>query len=253
MQSLRPVLNRLTLRVATGFTGNVVQGVLKELVIKYNANRYWNNLIMGSINKAPNPHLRWEKTRDVKVALDFGLFGDRVTGLVEGYWRKSTDVISRVRVVSSTGYNAQSYNASDIENKGVEATLGVKVIDRRDYRLSFSGNIAWNRNVLSKFSSPSGTISEGKYVGYPLESIFGGKELGIDPYDGIYMYKLRPDAVVKEASDLKSIVNYRYYLGTSIAPITEGLPCVSVIRICHAVSEVLILSGQRLETRFLLP
>ena len=222
MQSLRPVLNRLTLRVATGYTGNVVQGVLKELVIKYNANRYWNNLIMGSINKAPNPHLRWEKTRDVKVALDFGLFGDRVTGLVEGYWRKSTDVISRVRVVSSTGYNAQSYNASDIENKGVEATLGVKVIDRRDYKLSFSGNIAWNRNVLSKFSSPSGTISEGKYVGYPLESIFGGKELGIDPYDGIYMYKLRPDAVVKEASDLKSLVNYRYYLGTSIAPITGG-------------------------------
>ena len=32
--------------------------------------------------------------------------------------------------------------------------------------------------MLSKFSSPSGTISEGKYVGYPLESIFGGKELG---------------------------------------------------------------------------
>ena len=93
-----------------------MQGTLKELVIKYNTSRYWNNLIMGSINKAPNPHLRWEKTRDMKVALDFGLFDDRVTGLVEGYWRKSTDVISRVRVVSSTGYNAQSYNASDIEN-----------------------------------------------------------------------------------------------------------------------------------------
>lgn len=31
-----------------------------------------------------------------------------------------------------------------------------------------------------------------------------------------------PDAVVNEASDLKSIVNYRYYLGTSIAPITGG-------------------------------
>lgn len=120
----------------------------------------------------------------MKVALDFGLFDDRVTGLVEGYWRKSTDVISRVRVVSSTGYNAQSYNASDIENKGVEATLGVKVIDRRDYKLSFSGNIAWNRNVLSKFSSPSGTVSEGKYVGYPLESILVEKNWGLIPMTG---------------------------------------------------------------------
>ncbi|MFR7810792.1 MAG: hypothetical protein ACLU4J_15795 [Butyricimonas paravirosa] len=42
MQSLHPVLSRLTLRVATGFTGNVVQGTLKELVIKYNTSRYWN-------------------------------------------------------------------------------------------------------------------------------------------------------------------------------------------------------------------
>lgn len=108
--------------------------------------------------------------------------------------------------------------------------------------------------MLSKFSSPSWEpSSEGKYVGYPLESIFGGKELGIDPYDGIYMYKLRPDAVVNEASDLKSLVNYRYYLGTSIAPSRAGLLYVSVIRICHAVLEVPILSGQRLTTRFLLP
>lgn len=221
MQPLKPVLNRLTLRVATGYTGNVVQGILKNLVVKYNT-KYWNNHVTGSIGTAPNPKLRWEKTRDVKVALDFGLFGDRITGLVEGYWRRSSDVISRVRVVSSTGYNSQSYNASEIDNKGVEATLGVKIIDTDDWKLSFTGNIAWNRNVLSKFSSPNGTVSEGKYVGYPQASIFGGKEMGIDPYDGVYTYYMRPDAKIEKASDLKTLVNYRYYLGTSVAPIAGG-------------------------------
>ena len=221
MQSLKPVLNRLTLRVSTGYTGNVVQGILKNLVITYNS-KYWNEQLTGKVGTAPNPKLRWEKTRDVKLALDFGLFDDRLTGLVEAYWRKSSDVISRVRVVSSTGYNAQSYNSTEIENKGVEGTLGLRIVDGLNFKWNLTANIAWNRNVLSDYSSPNGTISEGKYVGYPLESIFGGKQIGIDPYDGVYMYQLRPDAVVNKASDLKTLVNYRYYLGTSIAPVTGG-------------------------------
>ena len=221
MQALKPVLNRMTLRVATGYTGNVVPGILKYLVIKDGA-KYWHNHATGSIQTAPNPKLRWEKTRDMKVALEFGLFGERITGLVEGYWRRSSDVISRVRVVSSTGFNAQSYNSTEIENKGVEATLGVKIINTRDFKWHFSGNIAWNRNVLSKYSSPNGTVSEGKYVGYPLDAIFGGKEMGIDPYDGVYTYYMRPDAKIEQASDLKTLVNYRHYLGTSIAPIAGG-------------------------------
>ena len=85
--SIEPYISRLTLRVAGGYTGNVVQGVYKQLVIKYGSS-YWNGEKTGSIDKAPNPRLRWEKTRDMKVALDFGLFGDRVSGLVEGYYRK---------------------------------------------------------------------------------------------------------------------------------------------------------------------
>lgn len=221
MQSLKPVLSRLTLRVSTGYTGNVVQGILKNLVITYNS-KYWNEQLTGKVGTAPNPKLRWEKTRDIKLALDFGLFDDRISGLVEAYWRKSSDVISRVRVVSSTGYNAQSYNSTEIENKGVEGTLGIKIVNNRDFKWNLTANVAWNRNVLSRYSSPNGTISEGKYVGYPLESIFGGKQIGIDPYDGVYMYQLRPDAVINKASDLKTLVNYRYYLGTSIAPVTGG-------------------------------
>lgn len=221
-QSLKPTLSHLTLRVSAGFTGNVVAGALKELVIEFDDRDSWNGMPVGEVQTAPNPHLRWEKTRDLKAALDFGLFDDRVSGLVEAYWRKSMDVITRTMVVSTTGFTGQAHNTSEIENKGVEGTLGVQIIDGRDLKLRMNANVAWNRNVLSKYVSPTGAISEGKYEGYPLESIFGGKEIGIDPYYGIYMYQLRPDAEISSASDLNKTANYRYYLGTSTAPFTGG-------------------------------
>ncbi len=222
MEGIRPVLNRLTLRVATGFTGNVVPGKMKNLVIDYNKYRKWNELPMGEVNIAPNPHLRWEKTRDFKVALDFGLFNDRVSGIVETYFRKSMNVISAVKMVSTTGFNTLSYNSSEIKNKGIEATIRTKIIDGHDFRLGLNANLAWNRNYLSKYFSQTGAIKDGKYVRYPINSIFAGKELRIDPYDGLYTYELRPDAVVNTANDLRTLVNYRYYLGTSIAPFTGG-------------------------------
>ena len=222
MQGLKPTLSRLTLRASTGFTGNVVQGTLKELVVEFDEYDNWNGMQMGDVGTAPNPRLRWEKTRDLKVALEFGLFDDRVTGLVEGYWRKSMDVITRTMMVSTTGFSGQAHNSSEIENKGVEGTLGVRVVDGRDFKFNVNANVAWNRNVLSKYMSTTGAINEGKYVGYPLEAIFAGKEIGIDPYYGIYMYQLRPDAVIEDAGDLNTIANYRYYLGTSIAPWTGG-------------------------------
>ncbi len=222
MQGLQPTLNRLTLRASTGFTGNVVTGTLKKLVIDFEENKNWNGMQMGSVGTAPNPHLRWEKTRDMKVAVDFGLFNDRVSGVLEGYWRKSMDIITRTMMVSTTGFTGQAHNTSEIENKGIEGSLRVKVIDSKDFKFSVNANLAWNRNVLSKYISPTGAISDGKYVDYPLESIFGGKELGVDPYYGIYMYQLRPDANISVASDLNKIVNYRHYLGTSVAPLTGG-------------------------------
>ena len=222
MAALQPYISRLTLRVAGGYTGNVVQGVYKQLVIKYGSS-YWNGEKTGSIDKAPNPRLRWEKTRDMKVALDFGLFGDRVSGLVEGYYRKSFDIISNSALSSTTGFKSIVYNASDIVNKGIEGTLRVAALKTRDFGIDVGANVAWNYNKLARFRTSNGaTLVDGRFEGYPQDGIYGGKLLGIDPWTGLYLYKLRPDADIKETSDLNEVKNYRYYIGTQNAPVTGG-------------------------------
>ncbi len=220
IKALDPVISRLSLRAAMGYTGNIVKSVNKELVLNYST-IYWNGLRTGSLSSAPNPNLRWEKTRDMKIALDFGLFNERLSGLVEAYYRKSSDVVSTVDVLYTTGFSGQAYNISEIKNKGIEGTLRVNVLDGRDFKFSFAGNIAWNRNVLSRYSRER-TILNGRYEGFPLESVFGGRYTGIDPRDGVYTYELRPDAQIYKGTDLQVVDNYRYYLGTSVSPVTGG-------------------------------
>lgn len=222
MTPLRKVVSRLIVRASGGFTGNVVQGVDKKLVLKIGTTS-WNNINTATIKTAPNPRLRWEKTKDAKVSIDLGLLKDRLTVLLDAYYRKSTDVISTSAIVSTTGFSSIKYNASDIVNKGVELTVSGKPLLTRDWEIGLGANMAWNRNYLSRYRSSTGGISDGRYVGYPVASVFQGKAIGIDPYTGMYVYQLRPDAHISNQSDLRLTENYRYYRGTANAPYTGGL------------------------------
>ena len=99
--------------------------------------------------------------------------------------------------------------------------MRVKILDGKDFKFNVAGNIAWNRNILSKYSKKR-VIQDGRYEGFPLESVFAGRYTGIDPRDGVYTYELRPDAQIYKGTDLQAVDNYRYYLGTSISPVTGG-------------------------------
>ena len=238
-------MSRLSLRAAMGYTGNIVKSVKKELVLGYSTN-YWEGLRTGSVSSAPNPKVRWEKTRDMKLALDFGLFDDRITGVVEGYYRKSTDLVSSVDMVSTTGFVNQPYNTSTVVNKGLEGTLRVKVLDRKAYGLTLGGNIALNRNKLTKFERDGESIMmDGKYEGYPLDAVFTGRYTGIDPRDGVYTYELRPDAQIYKGSDLQVPDNYRYYRGTSVAPVTGGFSLEARYRSLRLSASAYLSSGAK--------
>lgn len=225
MENLQPVISRLSLKLATGYTGNINKSVSPQLIMNYNTSfRKTDKDVyrMGSIGNAPNPNLRWEKTRDMKVGLDFGLFNNRITGLAEAYYRLSTDVVSQVSVSTTTGFSSQGFNTSSIENKGVEFTLSTMNVKTEDFQFRSSVNIAWNQNKLKEYEVPEGTVSGNNYVGYPLGSVFAGKMTGIDPETGLYTFKLRPDAEINSQKDLTNSNNYLFYLGTSSAPVTGG-------------------------------
>ena len=77
-------------------------------------------------------------------------------------------------------------------------------------------------NKVLKYDSPDKLTASTRYwVGYPADALFIGKLDGLN-YEGLYQFQLRPDAVLQEVKDYQRADNYRYYLGTTIAPYTGG-------------------------------
>lgn len=225
MQKLKPVISSLSVRTAFGYTGNINKSVYPQLVMDYLKNfrktdtDYYR---MGNIKNAPNANLRWEKTRDMKLSVDVGFFNDRLRLNGEIYKRTTTDAVSDLTTPYTTGFRTQSYNTSTLSNAGAELSVYAGVIQAKDWRLSVSANIAYNRNKLVKYVAGSSSLAGQSYEGYPLGAIFSGKATGIDSRLGLITYEPRPDAVFETVSDRNKSDNYLYYLGTSNAPTNGG-------------------------------
>ena len=225
MQPLVPWLSSLSLRGAFGYTGNINRSVYPRLVMTYSSLfRKSDDQVyrMGSIGNAPNPHLRWEKTRDTKISIDMGLFNDRLRIQGELYDRRTRDAVSSVPVVYTTGFSSQSFNTSEILNQGAELSISATPLRTKEWHLTIGANIAWNRNKLLKYNPPTVSMFNSTYEGYPIGAVIAGKVQGIDPSLGIYTYEVRPDASMNTAADRNKTQNYAFYLGTANAPTNGG-------------------------------
>jgi TonB-linked SusC/RagA family outer membrane protein len=114
-----------------------------------------------------NPKLKWETTVTRNIGIDFGFFNQRLSGTVELYKNTTKDLLIRATIPSSTGYTTQYRNIGQTSNRGLEITLEGTIIDRKDFMLSASFNIGFNKNHIDdlgevkKWTQSSGWASAG--------------------------------------------------------------------------------------------
>lgn len=225
MQSLKPFVSTLTMRVSTGYTGNVNKSAYPYFIMKYQP-RFRKtdseNQRIGQISTPPNPKLRWEKTRDVNLGVELGLLDDRVKFTTEVYDRYTSDAVTSVPVVSANGFVDQSYNTSELRNQGIELSLHTTLVKTQDWTLRANANVGMNRNKLVKFVEERPSYDKKNIEGYPLGSLFSGKVEGVDPVLGMYTYARRPDAQIDTPEGRQDPQNYLFYLGTENPPINGG-------------------------------
>ncbi|APZ45415.1 SusC/RagA family protein [Polaribacter reichenbachii] len=96
-----------------------------------------------------NPDLKWETTVTQNIGLDFNLFGGKVTGSVEAYKNLTQDLLYLAEVPQSTGYANQYRNLGEIENKGIEGSLNLSILEEKNYGLSLTVNASANKNNIN--------------------------------------------------------------------------------------------------------
>ncbi len=150
MQGTSSWLDDLKLRLSYGTAGNNNIPV-GQLAQEYSAkSTTWINGV--STYWAPskvmaNPDLKWETTITRNVGLDFTMFGSKLTGTIDAYWNTTKDLLIEFPV-SGTGYDTQYRNMGETSNKGVELSLTWNAIDKKNFGLSLSGNIGFNKTKI---------------------------------------------------------------------------------------------------------
>src|SRR4029079_15030898 len=122
----------------------------------------------------PNPELGWENTDVVNLGLDFSLLRNRITGSVDFYKSKTSDIIVTKSLPISNGANSITTNAAKAEGKGVEVVLSTINIDRGGFRWSTDINWSLSREEITALEEPGKVrdIANGWFVGSPLNVIY---------------------------------------------------------------------------------
>jgi hypothetical protein len=90
-----------------------------------------------------------EKTREIEVGFESGLFSNTVSTEFTYYHRRTTDALMSVRQIPSLGgWNSQTANVGVLQNKGVELAINATVIDRADFGLDLGGTLYTNNSLV---------------------------------------------------------------------------------------------------------
>ncbi len=92
----------------------------------------------------PNPDLRPETTRSTELGFDSRFFNDRLRLSFSYYKTNTFDQIFSTPAPSGSGISSRFQNGGDIQNTGVEVTLGATIFNTEDFSWDLDLNFAKN-------------------------------------------------------------------------------------------------------------
>ena len=193
-----PVFNMLKLKASYGSQGNDAIGMYRYTDL-YSVTNDGNDGISIVFSQKGNPNITWETNANLNVGAEFGLWQDRLSGSVDFFYRKTTDMLFSVPVAPSMGYSSYYDNIGDMANTGVEVVLNGDIVRTPNVVWSIGANLTWVKNkVLSLPESRkdrvvdghAGFISGSTFLaeGLPLNTLYIHEWAGVNPETGEGMW-----------------------------------------------------------------
>jgi TonB-linked SusC/RagA family outer membrane protein len=134
--------------------------------------------------QAANPALKWETTKEANVGIDFGFFGDKLSGSFDYFSRRTEGILIVPPIASAVGEGQQRFlNGASTSNKGWEFTLGyAKTFDSGLY-FNVTTNFAATKNKVTDLPKEVRTAYAGtaqnSIIGHSQYEVFGYKTNGL--------------------------------------------------------------------------
>ncbi len=180
------VFSSLALRAAWGESGNQsfpAGAALERYQYSSNGNQ--------SVVNFPNASLKWETVSSKDVGVDFGFFGGRLTGIIDWFDKKTTDVLyaATYPLPAPSGVYWTNLNGH-VSNKGVEFSLNAVIIKKQDFSWTLGGNVTYVKNLF--VYPPAGTaplVLTGQLNGKGTSATYVQAIANNQPIDVFYLRK----------------------------------------------------------------
>ena len=234
-------LSDLKLRLGYGKTGQQAGSIgdyewIPSYSISTGTNGFYPVTGEGELYRPNNyrPDLKWETTSTYNVGLDWGIMDQRLSGSVDWYYRKTTDLLNYAPLSSMAGYKNQAWqNIGSLKNTGVEAAITWRAIQTKDWFWTMTYNFTYNKNEITdlngvsengapvvntniKVGDGSGAYLQTNQVGYAMNSYY--------VYQQVYDKNGKPieNCVVDRNGDGKINESDKYLYKSPAAPVTMG-------------------------------
>ena len=208
MGGTRDWLDHLRLRVGYGVTGNqdgiAPYGSLQLM----GAGGGFFDPVTGTwqpsfgVTQNANPDLRWESTAQTNIGIDAMLF-NRFNVTIDAYLKRTSDLLYMYPVPQPPFlYHQMMANVGNLENRGIEFTLGANIIRHGEFRWNANLTMAYNRQRVTSLSNDqfqidavsygnlhglegfTGVFTQTLREGYPVGTFWGPRFLGVDENGG---------------------------------------------------------------------
>lgn len=194
-------LPSLQFRITYGFNGNLDRNITALTTAQYSSSDPYTGLPYLTIINPPNKNLQWEKTAMLNLGVDFSVVRNIVSGTIEYYHKKGTDIIGDNALAPSTGFinlnfytNTAKGNFASISGNGWDVQLTTQNVNQRfkwSTRFLFSyvtdkvthyGGSNPPAQLVSYGSGANGFVIPNQ--GKPVYGIYSFKWAGLDPLTG---------------------------------------------------------------------
>jgi len=187
-------------------------------VYEYFAEKY-QGLTGSYLAKMPNPLLKWERTRENNVGLDFVIHRAAVS--FDYYDRRTQDMINDITKPTSIGFAGVKDNVGLVGNRGFETRLSYNIFMNNDGFFNVNGSLVHNVNKIIRLSESMRATNEIQMKlaadrrqnapvliyqdGQSMTTIWAVQSLGIDPMTGQEIY-VKKDGTLTYVYDLNDLI-----------------------------------------------
>ena len=174
-------VNELKIKASYGIQGNDNIGTYRYTDVFSIVNSGGN--VGTSFAAKGTKDISWETNGNFNIGAEFQLF-KRISGSLEYYYRKTTDMLFSFSVAPSLGYSSYYDNIGDMYNSGLELEMNINLLKKKNLNWDFNFNISTLKNRITKLHpdkqvSSLYTAGGKEYKGYNSGSFFIAEDLSI--------------------------------------------------------------------------